>query len=423
MIPGFANTFPRTRPNIILSALLLAAAIGLAPSPASAGFNFFHESVPQVLPDQWIRYDAATVGLGVVGSRLYGVANSDTNAIWGSIYSTNLDGSDFQIEHIFDNDNDENVGFELRRMLAVDDRLYVYSAHDVSDHRAAIYSFDPSNRQLQRLHAFDSDHLFAEMWLLNVESKLFAYEPLNLGDGGGLFAMNLDGSAAEQIFQVPAHYKSTGRQLYTNGEKFFGVAYRDEFGEQYASIFSVDLDGSNFQEIHQLAHPNAASTLAISGSTLVGALDTVAGLPSGSSTGIYSINTDGSNFQLFHTVEPLPPKQYFTYELFSHQGRIFGLETDANPYPNITVSLFSVDPVSGTVNRIESIKASQTTLQYPGNMMQNEIFTIHGNTLYGRLFSSGAFSYTLPVPEPGSFVLTCLAAIALTGCRRRNQVP
>ena len=128
------------------------------------------------------------------------------------------------------------------------------------------------------------------------------------GTGGTAYSLNTDGSKFQILhsFSTGGPSYGAGSQLTVFGSVMYGIVVQGGTNSD-GYIYSMNLDGSNYQVLHNFTGTagdgaNPASNLTQIGSTLYGT--TVNGGTSGGGT-IYSINTDGSNYEVLHSLSTL----------------------------------------------------------------------------------------------------------------------
>ena len=246
-------------------------------------------------------------GVTLVGSKLYGMADTGGDAAQdGTIYSMNVNGSNFQALYAFTGGSD---GAEPTALMAVGSTLYgTTDRGGDSGQDGTLFSMNLNGSNFQVLHSFtfggDGSSPEAAAPIV-VGSKLYgtAYTGGDANGDGTVFSMNLDGSNFQTLHSFTG---GTGGSnpfagLTLVGSKFYGTASLGGTNDD-GTVFSMNLDGSNFQTIHSFAGAdgyNPSGGLTLVGSKLYGT--TYNGGAAGDYGTIFSMNPDGSNFQTVHS--------------------------------------------------------------------------------------------------------------------------
>ena len=159
--------------------------------------------------------------------------------------------------------------------------------------------------------------------------------------------------------------------------------------------------------------------------------------PSGVATdgGVFSIGLDGSNFQVLHAfgtngvqdglvqfdpqVLGLPP--YLPGGLTAVNGVLYGTTGYSGAFPGIGPGeVFRINPDGSGFKIVHTFEPLPGDGAYPFGDL-----TLIGNTLYGTTtngeFLGGGTIYAITVPEPSSWLLAAMAAAALVPLMRKRQ--
>jgi uncharacterized repeat protein (TIGR03803 family) len=204
---------------------------------------------------------------------MYGSTYSGGAGSFGSVYSVNLDGSDFQTLHSFDSSTLEGKN-PISAITFADSKLYGTTLSGGEFGKGVIYSMNTDGTDFQIIHQFNG------IAGSNPTSQL-------LFDGSTIFGTTNKGGALD-----------------------------------YGTVFSIRPDGSDYQVLHQFS--GATSYDPLDGATPLGDLilldDTLYGtnigwlpssigltgyfpgpnLPTGWNSTVFSIERDGSNFEVLH---------------------------------------------------------------------------------------------------------------------------
>ncbi len=125
------------------------------------------------------------------GSKLYGTESGNSHG--GNIFAVNLDGSNFQSLHSFTDGSNPQAG-----LIAVGGVLYGTAANGGSAQDGTVFSMNPDGTNFQVLHTFTGallDGVNPQGALLQVGSLLYGTTKTGGASGDGtIFSMNLDGS-------------------------------------------------------------------------------------------------------------------------------------------------------------------------------------------------------------------------------------
>jgi uncharacterized repeat protein (TIGR03803 family) len=207
-------------------------------------------------------------GVTLGGSKVYGTTSGGND---GTVFSMNLDGSNYQTLHAF---SGSDGLIPMGEVTLVGSRLYGTTTYGGSFHDdGTVFSMNLDGSDFQTLHVFtgsDGGHPVSQLTL--VGSKLFSTTS-DLGGEGTIFSIDLDGSGFQTV-----HAFSNGGLPYGSvtpfGSRLYGTT--SQFGPNFqGTIFSMNFDGTDFQTLHAFpastsdgANPMAGLTLA--GSTLYG---------------------------------------------------------------------------------------------------------------------------------------------------------
>ena len=239
-----------------------------------------------------------SAGVVLVGSVLYGTTSAGGTANNGTVFSIDTDGSNYQIMHSFAA-NASDGSSPLSDLTVIGPTLYGTTQLGGGTHSAGtIFSINADGSNFQVLHSFSfPDGQEPDAGLTLVGSTL--YGTTHSGgsrNDGTLFSVSVDGSSFHVLHSFSGPDGSNPASALTVvGSALYGTA-------ESGAVFSISTTGSNYHVLHSFSigpggqDPHAGLTLV--GSTLYGA--TVLGGSAGKGT-VFSINPDGSNFQVQHS--------------------------------------------------------------------------------------------------------------------------
>jgi uncharacterized repeat protein (TIGR03803 family) len=231
--------------------------------------------------------------LTLSGSMLYGMTEGGGIG-WGNIFSINTSGTGIQNLHSF---NGTDEAFPYGSLTASGSSLY-----GMTESGGGIFSINTSGAGFHELYSFSgADGASPQGSLLLSGSALYGTTSSG-GTGGGMgtiFSASTSGSGLQNLhsFNGTDGWAPCG-SLTLVGSTLYGTT---EYGggNNEGTIFSINTDGSGFRDLLSFNGTNGANPmgdLTLVGSTLFGM--TCHGGMSGLGFGtIFSINTDGSGFQ------------------------------------------------------------------------------------------------------------------------------
>ena len=188
-------------------------------------------------------------------------------------------------------------------------------------------------------------------------------------------------------------------------------------GSGFGTVYSINTDGTDFRVLHSFTG-NFDGSVPLAGLTLVGS--TLFGTSSGTTTGgltgtVFSIDIDGSNYRVLHRFAINDPNGFQPKSgLTVVDSRLYGTTTQIG-------SLFSMR-LDGSDYRVEHQfqGGANDGLSPRGDLL------LLGTTLYGATGSGGPSNqgtlYAFTVPEPSTIALAAFGLIGLAawGWRRKR---
>jgi uncharacterized repeat protein (TIGR03803 family) len=252
--------------------------------------------------------------LTLVGSKLFGVTAQDGGDGDGTLFSMNLDGSNYQILHTFTRTATDGAN-PYAGLTLVGSTLYGTTSEGGSSGDGTVFSIDTDGSDFQTVYSFgdtNNDGYSPEGGLTLDGSTLFGTTASGGSGGGGtVFSVNTNGGGYQILYSFQdtgndAQYPYAGLTLV--GSTLFGTT---EYGgsNDAGTVFSIHNDGSDYQILYSFGGNDndgfsPEGGLTIVGSTLVGT--TLSGGSNGSGT-VFSIGTDGSDYQSLHSFGATDP--------------------------------------------------------------------------------------------------------------------
>ena len=364
-------------------------------------------------------------GLVLSGSTLYGMTAGGGSG-YGTVFKVNTDQSGYSVLHTFTDGFD---GADPHGSFTLSGSTLYGTTNDGGAFGGGnLLKVNTDNTGFSILHSFgsgsDGYHALGDLTVTG--ATLYGMTRTGGTNGKGtVFKINTDQSGYTVMHSFGSG--SDGAQpfygaLALSGSTLYGMTYGG--GSNGAgTIFKINTDNSGYAVLHSFgtgsdgANPYAG--LVLSGSTLYGM--TCTGGDSGNGT-IFKINTDNSGYSILH----------------SFMGGSDGLL----PYGSLSLSgstLYGMtygggSSSKGTVFDINTGGSGYTVLHaftgYPEGAYPYGSLAVSGSTLYGMTSSGGSdeyigsvFSMNAPIPEPSTFALMVIGALALfcLGCWRGRR--
>jgi uncharacterized repeat protein (TIGR03803 family) len=235
---------------------------------------------------------------------LYGTCNSGGN-VGGTIYKMNSDGSGFKIIYIFDYTNGAFPEYS-GVLQGSDGALYGSCVADGVTQYGLIYRINVDGTGFQVLHVFggSTDGKSPNGNLIQgADSFLYGIaESGGTSDIGTIYKMHLDGSAF-QIIHTFAADNVDGSFPRTVIQAADGLLYGTTWKGgtlNYGTIFRLSTDGSGYAILHNFDYTNGGYA-SIGGVTQSGALYGTTDFGGPSFGCLFGMNTDGSAFTVIHS--------------------------------------------------------------------------------------------------------------------------
>ncbi|HUG13168.1 MAG TPA: choice-of-anchor tandem repeat GloVer-containing protein, partial [Opitutaceae bacterium] len=257
-------------------------------------------------------------------NRVYGTTQIGGLNGLGIVYSVAADGSDFTVVHNFAVSDGWATPGGL--MQASDGRLYGLASRGGFNSGGTIYSLNLDGSGFSVIHHMPSNSGFAHNPALLESPNGTLVGALVQGgvDGYGvLFSVQLDGSNFQVIRDLSPTAGAFLQDLILGPDgRLYGITNLGG-ANNYGSIFAVNRDGTGFIVLRELTDylDYRDAKLATGGGRLFGAG------PSNSSS-MFSLNLDGSGYSTFF-VEGSGPTGRLTIGL---DGRVYGIRKPNGPY-------------------------------------------------------------------------------------------
>lgn len=354
-----------------------------------------------------------------MGNSLYGTTEFGGLNDRGTVFSLNPNGSGFQTLHRFASREGQGPRSGLTQ---VGSTLYGTTAYLGPNNGGTVYSINADGSAFRIVRTGTA--VFNSAGLLLNETRLYgATHDGGASNRGQLFSMNLDGSGFTSLHSfTPAidgwvpHAKLTlvGSTLY--GTALAGGVYGD-----YGTLYSMNLDGSDFKLLHSFNGTDGSypsGELILVGSKLYGTASMGGG--NGRNGVVFSLNLDGSNFNTIHSFIPATDGGFPRAGLTLVGSRLYGT-ADSGGHPQANGgTLFSM-ALDGSDFRVEHVFRFGPDGGHPTAGLTAVGSTLYGVTVDGGTSGSGTV-FSLVVPEPGSILSTLIALVALVSIASRNQV-
>ena len=286
-------------------------------------------------------------GLTLCGAKLYGTTYGGGANGWGTVFSINLDGSDYQVVYSFSYTTTNGAG-PVSGLTLMGSTLYGMTQYGGSDNCGTVFSVGVDGTDFSLLHSFS-------------ESSNNGLHP---------------------------HRNS----LVVHGSTVYGMT---PWGGSYekGTLFSVDVDGSDFQLMHSFGGSGDGSwnfgNLVLKDETLYGS--------TWGGGGLFSIGTDGTGYSIIHTGggnSDLTLIDSTLYGTKGGDGSVFSYNIDSDEYN--TIYEFGSNPDDGTAPRGGVVVCGSD---------------IYGTTTRGGVNDLGVV-FALPIPEPSALILFAFGLVS-----------
>ncbi|HEX4147071.1 MAG TPA: choice-of-anchor tandem repeat GloVer-containing protein [Pirellulales bacterium] len=252
-------------------------------------------------------------GLTLVGSTLYGVTSDGGSGKEGTIFSINTDGSDYQVLHAFAGDG----GTPTAGLTLSGDTLYGTEQYGGQHGAGAIFSINTSGADFQSIYSFGGTYqgaIWPTSPLVVSGSTIYGETPVGgVHDDGTIFSVGTNGSGYNVLYTFNTSDGGSANGLTLVGSTLYGTTrYGGSINSENGTLFSINTDGSDYTTLHSFGGANdgfaPVAGLTLIGSTLYGTTE-YGGVDNNGAAGpyptgsIFSINLNGSDYQVLYTFQ------------------------------------------------------------------------------------------------------------------------
>ncbi|WP_424961361.1 choice-of-anchor tandem repeat GloVer-containing protein [Ekhidna sp.] len=220
--------------------------------------------------------------------KLWGTAIGGGTTSQGTLFNLNVDGTGFQKIHDFTTSPSINP---FPNLVVLNNEIIGITAQ-------TLFKIDDDNTGFQTLRIFDKSEGFQINGSITLSNnKLWGMTQLGGEQNHGvIFRMDLDGSNFEVVHDYINASNALSKLIESNG-KLWGMAAGGT--NNHGIIFSIDLDGTNFMKVHDFDNTNGSY---LPGNSLIESDGKLIGTAGGGASFddplgvLFTINTDGTGF-------------------------------------------------------------------------------------------------------------------------------
>lgn len=357
--------------------------------------------------------------LAVVGSTIYGATGGD-DFNGGTIFSIGIDGSSFQVLHAFPFSASTTTGTHPQAGVVTDgSRLFGTTLHGGSAFDGTLYSINLDGSNYQTLHNFnDNSSLpngFGDGSAPRSAVTLWGSKIVGTTGNGGssndwglAYQVNLDGSNYTGLYPFPGSPLSgttPAGKLTSYDGKLYGTT---EGGGTFDKGTIYAITGFNNMQILHSFGGTGDGTAPGDSVSVIG--DTIYGITTGASPtqgSLFAMDLDGSNYRLLHTFDGATDGRLPNSALVQIGTTLYG--TTVQDAVNSFGTVFAINP-DGTGYHIVH-RFSNTDGRNPRGLTVIDD-RLYGVTAFGG--PNGQGTLFMLVPEPGSLALSIVGFAALT---------
>lgn len=366
------------------------------------------------------------------GSTLYGMTQAGGGSGCygsgcGTIFSMNMDGSNYRILHTFA--RGEGDGYDPLGSLVLSGSTLYGMTSDGGYGGGIIFSIKIDGTNYRILHTFDDTKRegYSPFGSLILSGSTL-YGMTSYGDSGStIFSIGTDGSNFRVLHWLVGGYGDGAwpqGDLVLSGSTLYGMTMNGGSsgcdGDGCGTIFSIDTEGSNYRILHSFYSDKGdgiipLGSLTLSDSTFYGM--TASG---GGGSGcddvmcgtIFSIDTDGSNYRILHSFSYGGSDGFSPYGSLTLLGStLYGMTQygGSGCKDDGCGTIFSIDTTGSNYQILHSFSGNESDGGWPSGSLISSESILYGMTGgggsagKGTIFSfSTGIVYTLTVTKSGS---------------------
>jgi uncharacterized repeat protein (TIGR03803 family) len=325
-----------------------------------------------------------------VGDRFYGVTQRGGDYNSGTIFSIKTDGTDFRLVYNFKGSISGFVDGEypFSSLLLSGVILYGVTEYGGINDWGSLFSIETDGSDYQLLHSADVDGKFPSGQLIKVEGKLYGM----MNDGGSrgsgnVYVYDLDSATFSVLHEFTSEFDDGccalyGGLVHDNGI-LYGVTGYGGSGSDEGIIFSIRTDGSDFTLLHDFSGDdgkNPHSSLIIDGDTLYGT--TYEGGENNKGV-IFSIKTDGTDFTSLHEFSDHDGSRPL-YWLIQDESYLYGTASEGGEFNEGVVYMIAKDGSDFTILHDFDSEGEVNDGRHPyGPLLKDGVW------LYGMTYEGG----------------------------------
>ncbi len=241
------------------------------------------------------------------GDTLYGTTQSSLGNNFGTVFKLSTNGADFQTLHTFSNAPSDGGILTEGRLILDGSTLYGTTTGSINNGAGTIFKLQTDGSGFERLKLFTdgSDGSFIAAGLVLNNSKLYGVAGGGTSGLGNVFSLDTNGANFNVLrnFSGGANDGDIPRSHVMISDNILYGTTRRGGDNGDGIIYKMNLDGTGFNILHEF---NSLFDGADPDGSLILAGDTLYGITEEGTSGdngiIYSIGIDGSNFQIVDTL-------------------------------------------------------------------------------------------------------------------------